>query len=393
MTAKGIKIKCSACGTSPVNHTFIFILNILEETIGKASDKVFSFTNTPRWQKATFQVEKILFSILSFLHLVTFKDEIEKAVTGRSRLIWEEAKLRGIDMRQLVVFGKPIEFYRAKINNKYYYFPSLPIPPHMPQAGYKWIDDKFKLFEVLSQNGISAPKAEKFFTLNGALKAFENMAKPVIIKPQQGSRGRHTTTNIKTKEELIKAYNVAREITLFMVMQEHLFGSVYRATVINGKLVGFFRADPPQITGDGIKNIKKLIEEKNKNKLERISDININNDLLSFIKRQNYTLESVLPKDLTINLSAKTGRMYGGYTEEMLPKVHPKMHEIFEKAGKLIDAPVGGFDLIIGDPTKDPDTQTWGIIECNSLPFIDLHYFALVGEPVNLAKNIWDLWN
>ena len=77
----------------------------------------------------------------------------------------------------------------------------------------------------------------------------------------------------------------------------------------------------------------------------------------------------------------------------MLPWVHPKMHGIFEKAGELASAPVLGFDLIIGDATKDPDFERWGIIECNSLPFIDLHYFALEGEPIDLAKNVWDLWD
>ena len=76
----------------------------------------------------------------------------------------------------------------------------------------------------------------------------------------------------------------------------------------------------------------------------------------------------------------------------MLPEVHPKMYEIFRKAGELVEAPVVGFDLIIEDPTQDPDTQKWGIIECNSMPFIDLHYFALEGQPVDLAGRVWDLW-
>jgi len=157
--------------------------------------------------------------------------------------------------------------------------------------------------------------------------------------------------------------------------------------------VGFFKADPPQIAGDGLKTIKELIVEKNKNRPERISEILINDDLVHFIGRLGYNLESVLPKGIKIDLSAKTGRMYGGYTREMLKDVHPKLISILNKAGNIVEAPVAGFDLIIEDPTKDPDTQKWGIIECNSLPFIDLHYFAYEGEPVNLAKNVWDLWN
>jgi hypothetical protein len=41
---------------------------------------------------------------------------------------------------------------------------------------------------------------------------------------------------------------------------------------------------------------------------------------------------------------------------------------------------------------NDPDMQHWGIIECNSLPFINLHHFPIEGNPENVASKIWDLW-
>jgi glutathione synthase/RimK-type ligase-like ATP-grasp enzyme len=383
---------CSACGTSPVNHQLLFIGDIIEETAGRLSDKIFFFTKGNFWRQIATEIEKSLFTIASMIFLVRFDTDIEKALTGRSKLIWEEAQRRGIEMKQLVILGKHVELYRAKINGKNIYFQSLPIPSRFKQTGYLWLDDKFKLYEKLTFAGIPAPRAKKIITLKSAITAFNELTKPVIIKPRNGSRARHTTTNIKTEEELKRALSLVRQITLFSVIQEHLFGSVYRATVINGKLVGFFRGNPPQITGDGKKNIQQLIEDKNANRPERLSETIIGEDLITFIKRQGYTLSSILNNGITINLSGKTGRMYGGYTEEMLPKVHPKMHEIFKKAGLVVEAPVVGFDLITEDPTKDPDLQRWGIIECNSLPFIDLHYFAFEGEPINLAKNIWDLW-
>ena len=228
--------------------------------------------------------------------------------------------------------------------------------------------------------------------MSGAKKSFNSIEKPVIVKPVSGSRGRHTTTNIKTLDELVSACKLCRQISPFFVVEEHLVGSVYRATVIGNKLVGFYRADPPQVTGDGIHTIEELIVEKNLAKNERLSDIVINDDVMSYIGRKGYTPNTILAHGNKIDLTAKTGRMYGGYTREMLPEVHPKMHEIFEKASHVIPAPILGFDLIIPDPTNDPDQQKWGIIECNSLPFIDLHFFALEGTPRDIAPYIWDLW-
>ena len=353
---------------------------------------VFGWIKVPREGRISNLIVGGFVGFFRLLGLAHFSTDIEKAGSGRSKLIWEEANRRGILMQQIVMFGKPLEQYRAKIGNKFVYFQSIPIPSWLPQEGYEWLDDKFKLGAELEKVGVHAPKVRKARTWKSAERAFNELEKPMIVKPRSGSRGRHTTTNIKTLPEMKEAYDLAKQISPALVIEEHLFGSVYRATVIDGKLVGFFRADPPQVTGDGVHTIEWLIAEKNQKKSERLSDIEISDDTHSFIARHGYTLESILPKGLTLDLSAKTGRMYGGYTKEMLPEVHPKMHEIFTRAGGAVQASIAGFDLIIPDPTADPDTQKWGVIECNSLPFIDLHYFALEGTPINLAKNVWDLW-
>jgi cyanophycin synthetase len=73
--------------------------------------------------------------------------------------------------------------------------------------------------------------------------------------------------------------------------------------------------------------------------------------------------------------------------------VHPKLREYLERAAAALGVPIVGFDLIIKDPEGDPEIQEWGIIEANSLPFIDLHYLPLHGEPSNVAAHVWDLWN
>ena len=326
------------------------------------------------------------------LGLAKFSEDATLVVTGRSELIWNEAVKRGIKIQQVIMFRKPLEQYRAHINGRWVYFQSIPIPPWLPQSGYEWIDDKFLLSEKLNNARINSPRAKKVTSLKNAERAFAELRKPVIIKPQHGSRARHTTTNINTIDELRSAYELGKMIARSLVVEEHLFGSVYRATVIDNNLVGFFKADPPKVTGDGIHTISQLIEEQNKNKPENIFDITVNEDVISFISRKNYTLESVLQKGEILDLTAKTGRFLGGYTKEMLPEIHPKFKEIFEKAGGVVEASIVGFDVIIPSPTEDPEGQTWGIIECNSMPFIDLHYFAYEGPQLDLAKNIWDLW-
>ena len=392
MIKKDKKETCSACGTSPVNHKILFFSQIVDKMMEKMGDIFFSFLVNKKSKKLVdFTEQKIIF-ISTFLGIIRYDTDMEKATTGRSKVIWEEAARRGIDMKQLVVFGKHIDSYIAKINGKDVLFQSIPIPPRFEQEGYEWVDDKFVFFKKLREAGLPVPATERSSSVKDIEPVFESLNKPIIVKPRFGSRGRHTTTNINTIEEFKTAFLLAKQISPSIIAQEHLFGSVYRATVVDGILVGFFKADPPFVVGDGVKTVKELIAEKNKTRNERVYEISINPELLSFIKRYGYEIDSVVPVGETLWLIAKMGRMYGGYTKEMLPEVHPKIHEIFSKAGKLASIAVAGFDFIIPDPTLDPDTQYCGIIECNSLPFIDLHYFPLEGEPVIIAKYVWDLW-
>ena len=383
---------CAACGTSPVNHRVSFVMCIVDEVLQSTMGVLFGWIRIPQEGLATNATIAGLVGFFRIFRLARFSDDRTKAVSGRSELIWEEAVRRGIRMQQIVMFGKYLEQYRARIGGRWIYFQSIPVPYWLPQRGYAWIDDKFKLARRLKAAGVSAPQAGHAATWRGTEKAFNALEKPVIIKPRSGSRGRHTTTNIQTLAELRTAYDLARQIAPSLVIEEHLFGSVYRATVIDSKLVGFFRADPPRITGDGTHSIRELIEIQNAAKHEKLQNIQVTDDVTSFIARKGYTIESVIPAGTVLDLTAKTGRFFGGYTKEMLPEVHPKMHEIFKKAGETVEASIVGFDLIIPDPTQDPDTQRWGIIEANSMPFIDLHYFALEGTPIDLSKNIWDLW-
>ena len=383
---------CSACGTAPVNHKLFYIGSIAENFFEKLSGFFFGWIRLPSEGKISDIFMGGFVGFFRILGLAKFSEDATLVVTGRSELIWNEAVKRGIKIQQVIMFRKPLEQYRAKINGRWVYFQSIPIPPWLPQKGYAWIDDKFLLSEKLNNAHINSPRAKKVTSLKNAERAFAELRKPVIIKPQHGSRARHTTTNINTIDELRSAYELGKMIARSLVVEEHLFGSVYRATVIDNNLVGFFKADPPKVTGDGIHTISQLIEEQNKNKPENIFDITVNEDVISFISRKNYTLESVLQKGEVLDLTAKTGRFLGGYTKEMLPEIHPKFKEIFEKAGGVVEASIVGFDVIIPSPTEDPEGQTWGIIECNSMPFIDLHYFAYEGPQLDLAKNIWDLW-
>lgn len=88
-------------------------------------------------------------------------------------------------------------------------------------------------------------------------------------------------------------------------MEEHLIGSVYRGTMIDGKFTGNLRGDPPRVTGDGKHTIRELIEIKNQYKHPEIHDVIIKPQMEIFLARNNRSLEDILPSGKTIDLSEK----------------------------------------------------------------------------------------
>ncbi len=253
-----------------------------------------------------------------------------------------------------------------------------------------WLDDKARMKQCLLTNNIPAPKGGAVSSLIQAKKMFETLQKPVIIKPRFGSRGRHTTTNINTIGEFQTAFTRAKQLCLQVIVEEHYVGSVYRATVVDGKLGGVLAGDPPRITGNGMTTIAKLIEQKNATKPDRVGLVNITDKHIEFLKQQGHTLQTILPDKVTIDISEKIGLSYGGCSREVTDVTHPKLVTELERAAVATGDPLVGFDFITTSVEADPDTVRWGIIECNSVPFINLHHDPLIGTPVNVAAKVWD---
>src|SRR3989338_4427503 len=337
------KSSCPYCGDAPINHTLYFLGSIVTIALDSQAIKIIKYA--PSFVKNFVDfIPSFLFETLSFFKLVKFSSDIDKAYTFRSRIIWEEAKKRGIIMEQIIFFSKPLDFYRTKLKGKNIYFESIP-------------------------------------------------KKPIIVKPRIGSRGRHTITNINTLRQFREGIKIAGQISSHLVVEEHLEGSVCRATLVNGVLAGFYRGNPPTLIGDGKKTIQELIEAKDKKRHSRVEPIHVSQELHDHILRSGFIFTDILSKGFSLSLSHRIGRLFGGTTKEMIDELHPSFIPILKQATKIVDLPVVGFDCIIPDPTKDANSQKWGIIECNSLPFIDLHYYALEGKPRNIAGMIWDMWS
>lgn len=334
--------------------------------------------------------EYINFMFMREIGIVTFKDETPTFL-DRPRVLYEEAKKRGYGMQKLTMIDKDLDYYYVTFPNKVeLFFRGLPKVLLQPAKNDGWVDDKLLFKQKAKAAGIPVSEGSSCWSLHEAEKIFAELKKPVIVKPRQGSRGRHTTTWIQTIDELRVAFKSAQQLCACVMVEEMLTGSVYRGTVVDGNVTGVLAGDPPRITGDGTKTVKELVEIKNATKPEKVSDVIIDEKLEGFIGRSGNTLDTILLSGKTIDLSEKIGLAYGGDARNVTNQTHPKIIEYVRRAGELVGDPILGFDFIVPDISADPDTQHWGFIECNGLPFINLHHDPRIGESINVAGKVWD---
>lgn len=384
--------KCLYCGNNPANHELDKLSGFFNGITASFNEQILyssSGRHLMRW------IEKFLVFVAWIwfpLGIAKWNGDISKTKIARGRVLWEEAKKRGIQMDQLMVFGRATDIYRVFLGEKWHYFTSLPRPDTIEAPAAAWIDDKAVLKEKLVSAGIPVSRGGGFLSYYKARKMFQSLQKPVVVKPRFGSRGRHTTTFVSTEEEFKKAFEVTKKICPYVMVEEQLTGPVYRATAIDGEVRGLLSGEPPRIVGDGVHSIIELVNEKDAKKTGEVKDVPIHALFDAYLKRRGFSRDTVLPKGKEIDLTEKIGVSYGGKSIEVMDIVHPKFIPELNKAAKFIDDPILGFDFIAEDITKDPDTQRWGIIECNAVPFINLHHNPLEGSPSNVASAVWDMY-
>jgi D-alanine-D-alanine ligase-like ATP-grasp enzyme len=382
--------ECPYCGPEPVSHWMLWTNEAISmpmhpfDRLGSGS-----FVHQA-WDIGSPWLAKLFFGLMRLIGLSSYNTDLAAIYSPRAKVLWEEAERRGIPIRSIRFLGKELDIYEAKVNGHWMLFNGLPRRMARRGDALWWMDDKAILKKRLAAAHIPVPRGGAAMSLRSGLKTFNRIDKPVIVKPRFGSRGRHTLTFLKTETEFTQAFKIAKQLCPWVIVEEHLEGDVYRGTVIGGKLVGVLGGAPPRVTGDGFSTIQELINKKDSERTKGVGMVRMTPHTHEFLARLGFTTQSILPLGQTIDLTEKIGVRYGGSSEE-LENYHPKIKLVLEDAARVLKNPILGFDFIVADITKDPSQQKWGIIECNSMPFINLHYDPLVGATNNVAKDVWDL--
>src|SRR3989344_269101 len=390
---------CPDCGPAQTNHLVarinaasnLFISLPLEKATIGVSKKL------PPWlfQFVFETIPAFLLRTSSKLHIGRMEKKPQKGDSDRARCLWEEAIRRGIVMEEFCIAGNTPGIFIASWNGESICFQDVPRPREPGSQSLAWMDNKKIMREHFATAGIPIATGGVARTGKDAQRLFGPLRKPLITKPHEGSRSRHTTIHIETLGAFKIGFEKAKKLSAWVIVEEELRGMVYRGSVIGGKTVAVICREPPHAIGDGRTTIRDLVAKEN-SRPERqgpiFHTIELGKEAEEELKRQGLSLQSIPEKGRFVSLNQKVGRGVGASMSDVTDDIHPDNRKLLEDAAAELNDPVVGIDFIIGDikvSWKEQDRS--GIIECNSLPFIDLHHYPLSGKPRNVAGAVWDI--
>jgi D-alanine-D-alanine ligase-like ATP-grasp enzyme len=402
---------CPDCGEYPVNHPSEWFSALFESAFAPVSagvEHIIRGVKPVVMRHAPDSVALPFLRMLTAIRLGTIKTDVDEYDSGRNRWLWDAAKRRGIEMYHFRLLGKPdgTDFFVVRYGAKTVAFEGLPRPDRGVSKSLDWMDNKAILKKRLTAAGIPMARGRACRTYEQALATMREVGRdangaggaatiPVITKPHIGSRSRHSTIGIRTPEELRVGFDKAKRLSPWVIVEQELQGYLFRVLLVRGEIAAIIRREQAYVTGDGTSTIRELIERENKNPRRNgptfhqlPTDETVDEELI----KKALNRDSVPPRGEIVILNPHISRYYGGSTSDFTNRVHPDNANLFRHLAAVLGDSLVGVDFIIGDMEKSwHEQKLCGVIECNSLPNIDLHHDVLYGESRDIGGLLLDI--
>lgn len=326
--------------------------------------------------------------------LKDLKDLARDAALGPStETLVKEAEARGIpwmplSARAMIQLGYGI--YQKRIQ--------ATLSDYSGILGVELACDKEGTKQILRDAGVPVPRGTVIYYMDELEAAIDDVGGyPIVIKPLDGNHGRGITIDIQNWDEAEQAYDVAREVSRGVIVERFYTGRDHRVLVINGKLVAVAERVPAHVVGDGKSTIEELIEQTNRDPNRGdghdnvLTKIVVDRNSFSLLKRQGYTLETVLNLGEVCYLRATANLSTGGIAVDRTDDIHPENIWLLQRVAKIIGLDIAGIDVVTPDITKPLRDVDGVVVEVNAAPGFRMHVCPSEGLPRNVAAPVIDM--
>jgi len=257
--------------------------------------------------------------------------------------------------------------------------------------------DKQLTREMLQTVGVPTPDGRVVTSADDAWEAAQEIGLPVVVKPQDGNFGRGVATNLTTREQVAKAYELAVPEGDGVIVERHAEGSDFRLLIVGDKLVAAARREPAHIVGNGEHTIRQLVEHENKNPLRSdghatsLSFLPLDALSCEVLASQGYTPDSIPPAGQRVLIRRNANLSSGGTATDVTDFVHPELAARAVEAAKAVGLDICGIDVIARDLGQPLETQGGVVVEVNAGPGLRMHLAPSSGTPRPVGDAIVDM--
>ncbi len=257
--------------------------------------------------------------------------------------------------------------------------------------------DKQLTRSLLRAVGVPVPEGRPVRDADDAWAAAQDVGVPVVVKPQYGNHGRGVATNLTTREQIVRAYDAAREEDEHVLVETFAPGADYRLLVIGERLVAAALREPAQVLGDGHSTIRQLIDMVNRDPRRSdghatvLSYIKLDPVALGVLAEQGYTPDSVPPAGVRVLIRRNGNLSTGGTATDVTDRVHPDVAARAVDAARVVGLDIAGVDVVATDIGRPLEAQRGAVVEINASPGLRMHLEPSAGTPRPVGEAITDL--
>ncbi|MDQ7028074.1 MAG: hypothetical protein Q9P01_05355 [Anaerolineae bacterium] len=202
---------------------------------------------------------------------------------------------------------------------------------------------------------------------------------PCYIKPNQGSQGYdvlRANDRATLDEALLRFENAEYEVVL---VEAAVQLPEYRIVVYQDEVICCYGRYPLVVVGDGTATIRDLLDatEALYTQVGRPPAIDSNDPRISnTLRRQGYTLESILPKNHSAQIYNSANLSIGGTARDFTDRLHPQWKQFVIDLVQKFNLTVCGVDFCCADITEAD--AAYSILELNGTP--TLSGYATLGK-------------
>jgi cyanophycin synthetase len=257
--------------------------------------------------------------------------------------------------------------------------------------------DKEACRNIFREMSIPVAEGGLVYSIEELKTLLDTIGFPVVVKPVSGNQGRGVTTNLKTFDAAVKAFQSASEVSAGVIVERHISGNDYRLLTVDDKLVAVAKRTPARVKGNGELTIRQLIDKVNEDPRrgegheKALTKITIGHTAKAILSKKGYTLNTILSQDEILYLDHAANLSKGGTAEDVTDRVHPQVKMMAERISKIVGLDICGID-VMATTLQQPLYATGGVVlEVNAAPGFRMHLSPSKGESRNVAAPVMDM--